>query len=288
MSAADALGDEAIGSASALGAAVAIGASFAALQALDSYPLGLGQGLRYAVATVALFALLRGRVRIPPREVRGRLLLGTITGSVLFNALALIAVEHSNSGTVGVIVGAVPVLVALLAPLLIGRRPAAKVVGWASLATVGATLVQIDSGAVGVGSVACAVGALACEVIFLLLAGELVLALGPLQLAFWMCAISTPAFAAVALIVGDPVTLATPSEVAAIVYLGIFVSAIALVLWNVGVARLGAQRLSLFAAAIPVASLLVGVALGQLELSALRAAGALLVAVAIAVGARVP
>jgi drug/metabolite transporter (DMT)-like permease len=288
VSTADALGGEAIGSASALAAAVAIGASFAALQALDSYPLGLGQGLRYAVATLALLALLRGRVRLPPRAIARRLLVATLTGSVLFNALALIAVEHSNSGTVGVVVGAVPILVALLAPLLVGRRPSATLVGWASLATVGAALVQIDGGAVGLGGVACAVGALACEVVFLLLAGELVLALGPLQLAFWMCAISTPAFAAISLLAGEPLTLATPSEVLAIIYLGIFVSAIALVLWNIGVARLGAQRLSLFAAAIPVAILLVGVALGQLALSPLRAAGALLVAVAIAVGARGP
>lgn len=281
-------GGEATGVAAALTSMLVLGASFAAMEVLEAYPLALGQSMRYALGTVILVALARGRVRIPPRGVRMRLLVAAATGSVLFNALTLIAVQHANSGTVGVIVGTVPVAVALIGPLVAGSTPSLKLVGWASLATLGAALVQVGGGSVALLGVLCAVAATASEVVFLLIVDRLVVVLGPIGLAFWMCSIATLVFAAAGLVLGEPFAPISASDGLAIIYLGAGVSALALVLWNIGVVRLGAQRFSLFLAAVPVTSLLVGAALGQLRLTPLRALGMLLVAAAIAVGARAP
>jgi drug/metabolite transporter (DMT)-like permease len=92
------------------------------------------------------------------------------TGLVLFNVCVVGAVREGDPGTVGVIVGCVPVVLAVAAPLLDGRRPSPRLVLAGVVVAVGAAGVeQAGGGMSGVG-VLLALGALACEASFSLIA----------------------------------------------------------------------------------------------------------------------
>src|SRR5215207_2292516 len=116
----------------ATGAAVAmaiVGSSFAVLDAVRDYPQCGGQAVRYAAGAGLLFVLAGRRLPQPSRRQAVRLALLATTGLAAFNLLVLAAEASMDPGSIGVIVAAVPVLLALAGPLQAGRRPERKVVG---------------------------------------------------------------------------------------------------------------------------------------------------------------
>src|SRR3954471_1035822 len=95
-------------------ATIIVGASFPISQALVDYPYATGQMIRYAIGALILVALLKGRLGLAtPRELA---LLGLVSavGMVGFNLAVLAAVDRVGATNVGVIVGASPVLLALI------------------------------------------------------------------------------------------------------------------------------------------------------------------------------
>jgi drug/metabolite transporter (DMT)-like permease len=154
---------------------------------------------------------------------------------------------------VGVIVGCVPIVLALAGPLLAHRAPVARVVAAALVVTVGAAVVQ------GVGDSTLAgfllsLGALVGEALFSLLAVSLLPRLGPVVLSTYVCAMAAGGLGVAAVLVDGDQALPLPSaeEGAAIAYLAVVVTAIAFVAWYSGVQRLGVERAGLFAGLIPV------------------------------------
>src|SRR5829696_3903588 len=97
-----------------------VGSPVAASDLVEGYPLAAGQALRYSAAGLALLVVARGRLpRLQARELVGLIALSA-TGLVLFNLFVIEGVRETDPATIGVIVGRVPVVLALAGPLLEG------------------------------------------------------------------------------------------------------------------------------------------------------------------------
>jgi drug/metabolite transporter (DMT)-like permease len=204
---------------------------------------------------------------------------------VAFNLLVLGALEEAEPTAVGVVVGCVPIVLALAGPVLARRAPVARVVAAAVVVTIGAAVVQ------GVGDTTLAglllsLGALAGEALFSLLAVSLLPRLGAVVLSTYVCAMAAGALGVAAALVdgGEALPLPSTEEGAAIAYLAAVVTAIAFVAWYSGVQRLGVERAGLFAGLIPVSTMFCAAAIGTGSLGLLEALGVLVVGAGVSVG----
>jgi drug/metabolite transporter (DMT)-like permease len=273
--------------AGAAGAMAIVGSSFAVLDTLRSYPGSGGQAVRYAIAAALLFFLARRRLQRPTARQLARLALLAATGLAAFNLLILAAEESMDPGSVGVIVGSVPVLLALAGPMQAGRRVQPRVLGAAVIVAAGAAAVQGLSGDVSAGGLAAAFGALACEAAFSLLAAPLLRPLGTVAVSAWAAILAVPLLLVSGFAIDGPagfLELPTRDEALALAWLTIAVTAVAFVLWYSAIQTLGVERTGLLSGVLPVSAMLVAALLGRESLTAGRLGGALAVGAGIAVG----
>jgi drug/metabolite transporter (DMT)-like permease len=263
-----------------------VGSSFAVLDTLHDYPRFGGQAARYAVGAGLLLALAGGRLPRPTRSQLGRLALLAATGLAAFNLLVLAAEASMDPGSVGVIVAAVPILLAIAGPLQDRRRAQPRVIGAAVAVAAGAATVQGLSGAVTAEGMAAALGALACEAAFSLLAAPLLAPLGPVAVSAWAMILVVPMLVAAGVAADGPSgILAVPTAVEALAlgWLAAVVTS-AFLLWYSAIQTLGVERTGLLSGVLPVSALLVAAMLGREALTAGRLGGALLVGLGIAAG----
>ncbi|MFC8420515.1 DMT family transporter [Streptomyces sp. NPDC057236] len=278
-----------VGAASAM---LLVGTSTAVSATIADYPVFTGQAMRYALAAAILLAVVghrrSPRVRLTARDV---LLLAALaaTGLAGFNVFLVEATRHAGPAMIAAVVGAVPLVLALVGPLTERRRPAPRTVGAALVVALG-TAVAAGLGSGSVKGFLLSLGALAGEVAFSLLAVPLLPRLGPLRVAAYPAALSVPMLLAAGLALDGTASLRlpTPGQAAAFGYLGAIVTAAAFFLWYDALRRLGADRAGLFAGLVPVGALLTTVALGLGRAGPADVTGALLVAVGVAVGLRQP
>jgi drug/metabolite transporter (DMT)-like permease len=277
----------------AAGAAAAmllVGTSTAVSATIADYPVLSGQALRYALAAAILLAVVRHR-RLPRAGLTARdfllLLALAATGLAGFNIFLVEATRHASPAMIGTVVGAIPIVLALVGPLTQRRRPAARTVVAAAVVTLGAA-VAAGLGGGSLHGVLLSLGALVGEVAFSLLALPLLPKLGPLRVAAYPAALAVPMLlaASIALDGTSSLRLPTPTEAAAFGYLGVLVTATAFFLWYDALRRLGAARAGLFAGLVPVGALVTTVALGLGEAGLADVAGALLVAAGVLIGLR--
>jgi len=275
------------GSLAACAAFAAVGSLVAAADAIADYPVAGGQGLRYALATAVLLVLTRGRLpRLEPRELVFLAALAA-TGLVLFNVFVIAAVREGDAATVGVIVGCVPVVLAVGGPLLDGRRPSLRLVAAAAVVAAGAAAVEQAGGGLTAVGALLALGALACEACFSLLAVPVLQRLGALAVSTYACLLALPMLAAWALI-ADGAALPTPSaaEALALAHMALVVTAGGFLLWYTAVGLLGVERAGLFSGVLPVSALLCAAAIGAGEVTPGRLGAAVIVAAGITLGMR--
>jgi len=273
-----------------------LGSSVSISRLILDYPTLTGQTLRYAVAA-ALLALL---VRYVPRlsgsrrplarqrlTGRDRALLAALaaTGLVAFNICVLAALRHADAATVGTIVGAAPLALALLGPLLRGTRPTGRLVLAAGIVVAGTATVHGTGTADAVGLAACA-GALAGEVAFSLIAAALLDRLGAVRLSAYSCGLAVPMFALAALVAGEASRwrLPTAAETAALGYLAVMLTVVAFLAWFTGLRRLGVERAGMFIGVLPIATLVSAALLDREPPSAGQSLGVLIVAAGLAIG----
>jgi drug/metabolite transporter (DMT)-like permease len=267
-----------------------VGTLTAVSATIGDYPLFGGQAVRYLVAAVILLTVARlvdrRTVRLTGREWA---LLAALagTGLVAFNVCVVAATEYASPATVGTVVAAVPIVLAVVGPLQQGRRPAPAVVLAAVVVTLGATL----AAGLGSGSLAgllLSLGALAGEVCFSLLAVPLLPRLGPVRVSAYSAALAVPMLFALGLIVDGTGLVRTPTagELAAFGYLAAIVTTVAFFLWYDALGRLGADRAGLFAGVIPISAVATTMALGLGRPGAADLAGAALVALGVVIGLR--
>jgi drug/metabolite transporter (DMT)-like permease len=264
-----------------------VGSLVAASEVVKDYPLAAGQTVRYALAAAVLVLLARGRL---PRLRGGEALALAVlaaTGLVLFNLFLIEGVREADPATVGVIVGCVPLVLALAGPLLAGRTVSAGVVAAAALVALGAAGVQWAGGGIALAGLLFALGALACEACFTLLAAPHLKRLGPLAVSAYACLFALPMLAAWTLVAHGPAP-PPPSlrEAAAIAHLAIPVTAIGFVAWYTAVGLLSVERAGLFSGVLPVSALLCSAALGLADITPQRLAAVAVVAAGITLGMR--
>jgi drug/metabolite transporter (DMT)-like permease len=207
----------------------AISLSVAVSKLLLHYPVLSAQAVRYAIGAAALLAvarLLHQRLPRPTgRDLALLLALGAV-GLAGFNSLLLAALARAEPAAVGVVVGCVPILLALAGPLLARRAPSGQVVAAAVVAAVGAGVVQ-GAGQATAAGLAAAAGALAAEALFSLLAVPLLPRLGPLAVAAYACLAAVVLLGIGAPLLDGPVALRVPTagEAGAVAFLGLVVTA---------------------------------------------------------------
>ena len=243
-----------------------VGGSVAVSAVLTDGPLFTAQSLRYAVACVLLLLLARlaGRPVTRPRGSQWAWLLGTVgTGLVLFNVALVRGSRHAEPAVLGVAVASVPIALAVVGPLMTGRRPESRALVAAAVVTVGAGLVQGlgRSDAVGLGW---AVVVLACEAGFTLLAVPVLTRHGAWGVSVHTTWLAAVVFGVLGLTTEGPRALGSldGDELAATAYLAVGVTAVAFVLWYSAVGRLGTARAGLLTGVAPIAAAGVGVAMG--------------------------
>jgi drug/metabolite transporter (DMT)-like permease len=264
-------------------AASLVGASVPVSEALVDYPYEAGQAIRYLGGAAILTVLLKGRLGRPTLKEFALLFGVAAVGMVIFNLAVLGTVERIGATNAGVVIGASPVVLALIVPLIARRTPNRQFVTAALIVVAGAALVNGTDDRINAIGLTLALTALAGEVGFTLLAAPLLPRLGPMRVAAWSCWIATAQL--LVLSKGDLPAPAT-DELAAIAYLAILTTALAFVLWFKAVGQLGADKAGLLIGLMPVAAVVVDAGLNGRTPSPADVAGTALVASGVVLGAR--
>jgi drug/metabolite transporter (DMT)-like permease len=270
-----------------------VGTLTAVSAAIARYPVYGGQAVRYAVAAVILLAVARLAERSGEPRARPRLTLRewclvtalAATGLVGFNICVVEGTRHTTPAMIGTVVGAVPVLLAIVAPLMERRRPAPRLVVAAVIVTLGAAAAN-GLGGGSLPGLLLSLGALVGELAFSLLAVPLLPRLGPVRVSAYSAAAATPMLLGVGLTVDGTAVVRIPTvgEVAGFAYLAVIVTVGAFVLWYDALGRIGADRAGLFAGLIPVSAAVTTMVLGLGTPNAAELTGALLVGCGVAAG----
>ena len=276
----------------AAAASVLVGAAVPVTGLLDGYPVLSAQAVRYAIGAVLLLGwlLATGR-RVPVPSARDLVGLSVMVGFGMlgFNALILVGQRYATPGFIAAMLGASPLVLAVAAPALRGRRPSPFAVVGAVVGGIGVVVLSGGGSWHGPGLVL-ALLVMACEVAFTLGGVGVVTRLGALAASMWSCVLAAVSGAVLATFLDGTAAWPTPTatEVTAIVVLGSLVTAVAFGFWYTGVSVLGADRVGVLVGLMPVAGLVAAVALGRQPLTLVAAGGAVLVAAGCALGLAQP
>jgi drug/metabolite transporter (DMT)-like permease len=257
---------ERIGTGLAAGSMLLVGGSVAASSLLGGYPVLGGQGIRYLVAGLLLAAWAQLRRKPLPRPagrewawLAGLAVIGLAGCSVLL----IEATQVSDPASVGVVIGAAPLVIVIAVAVAAGRRPSRRLLLAAAVVTAGSAAAQFG-GATGLTwngtGLLLSVGALGGAAGASLLAAPVLPRLGALAVTIYSCGLAgllLLAAAAVTRWAGGPPVLRIPTatQFAALSYLAIAVTAVVFIAWYAAMKRLGVDRTGLFNGLIPIASL---------------------------------
>jgi drug/metabolite transporter (DMT)-like permease len=286
---------ERTGVALAGGAVLLVGGSVAASSLLAGYPVLGGQAIRYAVAGLLLAGWARLRHQRLPRLARREwcwLALLAAVGLAGGSVLLIMATRAASPAGVGVVIGAAPLIITIGGTVAARRRPPGRVLAAAGIVTAGAAVAQLGS-ATGAGwnlpGLLLSAGALAGVAGTSLLAAPLLPRLGALAVTTYACGLAAAQLLAAAVLVrlaGGPPVLRplTGTELAALLYLAVAVTAVVFVAWFSAVERLGAERTGLFNGLIPIASLVAVAVIGAGTVTGMQLAGAIGVLAGVTLG----
>jgi drug/metabolite transporter (DMT)-like permease len=277
------------------GSVLLVGGSVAASHLLAGYPVLGGQAVRYLAAGVLLMAWARLQHKPPPRPA-GRewawLAALAAIGLAGYSAAMIQATRVADPASVGVIIGVAPLVIIIAAAIAAGRRPARRVLLAAAVVTAGTAAAQLGGAAGPAWSAAgllWSAGALGGVVGTSLLAAPVLPRLGALAVTVYACGLAglmlLGAAAVVASAGGPPVLRApTATQLAALAYLTIAVTAIVFIAWYGAMERLGVGRTGLFNGLVPVTSLAAIALTGTGTITPLRLLGALAVLAGVMLG----
>jgi drug/metabolite transporter (DMT)-like permease len=273
---------------SAATAMFTVGTLAAVSAAVSTYPTHGGQAMRYAAGAAILFVVGAVRGRQPVRLTRRELLLLlalSATGLVAFNIFVIEGTRHGSAALVGTVLGAVPVILAVVGPLTAGKRPSARVLAGAAIVVAGTTAATGVGGG-GLAGILYSAGALVCEVGFSMLAIPLLPKLGAIRVSAYSAAAAVPMFATIGLVTEGIgfVRMPTVGEALGLAYLAVVVTGGAFLLWYSALPRLGADRAGLFAGVLPVGAIATAAVLGQGVPTPLELGGTALVIVGVLAG----
>lgn len=252
--------------------------------------------LRFAIAgaVLAILAAREGGPRLSSLSAPdwGRIAVLALMGSVLFTWAVLEGVQRTSGVTAGIILSALPAVVALIGALL-GARLQRGEMAMVGLAVAGLVLVQAHGAAASSAGVADTLAgnlligaAVVCEAAFVIVAPSVSRKMRPLRLALAVSLVSLAAclpFGATGLArleIGQ-----VPLQVwGMLAWYALTASVLCTVLWYRGAAHVEPWAAGLATAVLPVAAMAVSVAVLGEPLTGAQLAGAVLVVGAIVAG----
>lgn len=256
--------------------------AFAAIRvALRSYEPAAFAALRLLVAALAFVALAPLlRIRLPQRPDLPRFVLAGAVGMTLYQLLLGFGEEDIAAGTASLLIATSPLWVVLFARLFLGERLGRTALVGLTVAFAGAAIVALSATTeLRVALNAAAIlGAAVCQALFIVLTKPLLdryRAIDVTAGTAWVGAVLALPFAT--RLPGQALD-ATAESTLAIVYLGLFASAIGFVFWTAALKRLPASVLaSVLWLVPPVATLIAWLWLGEVPRRGVLAGGALVV-----------
>ena len=233
------------------------------------FPVFLLAGMRFAIAAVAMAPWLRRPASEAPLDARSHrlLFLESFFGNFLFSICMLFGIRQSSALAAGVIMAALPAVVAMLSWALLGERVGARVLAGIACAIAGIALVAFArdaDGELASGSLAGSallLAAVTCEALYVVIGKKLSASLGPKRISalinLWGLALVTP-FALWQLRDFSPAFIPTSSWVLLLVY-SIAASVVTVWLWMTGLRHVPAASAGIFTVFLPVSAAAVGV-----------------------------
>lgn len=239
------------------------------------FPIFLLAWLRFGMAAVLMLPWLRRGATEPPLDARTRRLLfwESFLGNFLFSICLLYGLRQSSAVVAGVIMAGIPAAVALLSRLLLGERIAPRVLAGIALGVAGIMLVALqrqgDAGGTGDPTtplgIALLLGAVLCEGCYVVIGKQLTAALRPHRISalinLWGFALVTPLglWQALSFDFAAP----APAHWGLLLFYAAAASIVTVWLWMTGLAKVPASRSGVFMVFLPIATALVGLALGE-------------------------
>ncbi len=246
------------------------------------FPVFLLAGMRFAIAAVAMAPWLRRPASEAALDARTHrlLFLESFFGNFLFSICMLFGIRQSSALAAGVIMAALPAVVALLSWALLGERASLRVCAGIACAIAGIALVAFARDADGdlasgslVGS-ALLLAAVTCEALYVVIGKKLSASLGPKRISalinLWGLVLVAP-FALWQLRDFAPAFIPTSSWVLLVVY-SIAASVVTVWLWMTGLKHVPAASAGIFTVFLPVSAATVGVIIYGEEFTAAQAA----------------
>ena len=243
------------------------------------FPVLLLAWLRFGIAALAMAHWLRRPAGEAPLSSRDRRLLfwESFLGNFLFSVCMLYGVRLSSALVAGVIMAALPGVVALLSWLFLRERVAGRVWAGIGCAVAGIALVSVSKSSGDVGSTAGAlllIGAVVCEASYVVIGKRLTAAVGPRRISalvnLWGLVLVTP-FGVWQALSFDFAAVGA-STWALLVFYSLAASMFAVWLWMTGLRRVPAAQAGVYTVLLPVAAAAVGVLLLGERFSATQAA----------------
>lgn len=262
---------------------------------VEHLPVFLFATIRLAIATVILWPLaaresgtrLRDLSRSQWRDVS----LLALFGVFLFTILTLFGVTYTSAAAAGVIIGAVPAAVALLAWLILRERLSPRVIAAVVIAGVGIAALNVNGAASTAGprpllGNAFVVAAVFAEGLFIVYLKRLSGLLRPIRMALAVNIVGLMLLVPFGAATFSTVDLAAVPPViwGWVVYYALTASVLALILWYHAIAKVPAAHAGVFAGILPLSAIAVAVVgLGE-PITLTLVVGAALVLFAIVLG----
>jgi drug/metabolite transporter (DMT)-like permease len=244
------------------------------------FPIFLLAWLRFGIGAVAMSGWLKrapGEAALSRRD-RRLLFLESFFGNFLFSICMLFGVARSSALVAGVILAALPGVVALLSWALLGERPARRVLAGVACAVGGIALASSSvardaASAASIVGPLLLLGAVVCEAIYVVIGKKLTANVGPKRISalvnLWGLALVTPLGA----------WQATSFDFASVdarlwpllVFYSLAASVWTVWLWMTGLKHVPASSAGVYTVWLPISAAAVGVGLLGEQLGALQA-----------------
>jgi drug/metabolite transporter (DMT)-like permease len=244
------------------------------------FPIFLLAWLRFGIAALAMAPWLRRPANEPPLDARTHrlLFLESFFGNFLFSICMLYGIARSSVLAAGVIMAAIPAVVALLSFVLLRERIGWRVATGIVCAVAGIALVALArdaDGELASGSVAgtlLLLGAVTCEALYVVLGKKLSASLEPKRISalinLWGLALVTPF--ALWQLPGFSPEFIRPSSWALLAGYAIAASVATVWLWMTGMKHVPAASAGVFTVFLPISAGIVGVWFFGEEFSAVQ------------------
>ena len=245
-----------------------VGAYVALVKPLTAlFPVFALAFLRFAIAAVALVPWSRRGASEPPltRAESWQLFLQSFFGNFLFSICMLWGVALTSATASGLVMGALPVVVALLSSVLLGERLTRRLLLAVACAGAGIALVQLakpaSSGAESWQGDALVFAAVCCEALYVVIGKRLAATRTPMRVSAWInlwgLALSAPL--GLWQLARIDLSAIAPRLWAYLAFYALAASVAAVALWMSGLRRTSAGFAGVFAVALPLSTTAIAV-----------------------------